>query len=353
MRKANKGEWSELYALLKIFTDREVAVADNNLEAITDQTYTFIKVYRNDGNGRLEYNLEKPGYVSILNSENKRLKKLSTKHLSSKTQRILKRIKGAERSTFSIVEADDLMDEYCLEKVKAKSADKADIVAVILDRITSKQPELGFSVKSQLGGASTLLNASSQTNFVYEVDSFAGDMGVVNEISTKSKVRDRISAIKKCGGILRFVATDSKQFNSNLRYIDSAFAEIMAQMLLEYHLGNGNSMEDLTELVGNMGISGTTPDEVKFKLKSFLRSMALGMVPGKLWDTRLDAYGGYLIVKDSGALVCYHLYNDDEFRDYLFNTTKLDTPSTGRHKFGKMYQEDGKYKFKLNLQIRF
>ena len=30
-------------------------------------------------------------------------------------------------------------------------------------------PTLGFSIKSQLGGVSTLLNAGKTTNFVYEI----------------------------------------------------------------------------------------------------------------------------------------------------------------------------------------
>ncbi|MGY0426708.1 MAG: HpaII family restriction endonuclease [Polaribacter sp.] len=33
---------------------------------------------------------------------------------------------------------------------------------------------------------------------------------------------------------------------------------------------------------------------------------------------------------------------------------KLDTPSTTRHRFGKIYKEkNGKLYFKLNLQLRF
>lgn len=58
-------------------------------------------------------------------------------------------------------------------------------------------------------------------------------------------------------------------------------------------------------------------------------------------------------MRDDGMLLCYHLYNDDDFRDYLFNSTKLDTPSTSRHDFGYLYEQDGEIYIKLNLQIRF
>ena len=58
-------------------------------------------------------------------------------------------------------------------------------------------------------------------------------------------------------------------------------------------------------------------------------------------------------MREDGQLVCYHLYNHDEFKDYLFENTKFDTPSSSRHGFGEIYQENGEYFIKLNLQIRF
>ena len=42
----------------------------------------------------------------------------------------------------------------------------------------------------------------------------------------------------------------------------------------------------------------------------------------------------------------------DILRDYLLENTKLDTPSSSRHRFGNIYKENGRYFIKLNLQIR-
>lgn len=81
--------------------------------------------------------------------------------------------------------------------------------------------------------------------------------------------------------------------------------------------------------------------------------VALGMTPKKEWDGFTKAHGGYIIVKENGEIVCYHLYNRDEFEDYLFNNVKLDTPSTTKHKFGKFYKENDEKRIKFNLQIRF
>ena len=77
------------------------------------------------------------------------------------------------------------------------------------------------------------------------------------------------------------------------------------------------------------------------------------MMPSKVWTGKYDATGGYLIVKENGDVLCYHIYNRNEFEDYLVNNTKLDTASSSRHEFGQIYEENGELYFKLNLQIRF
>lgn len=41
--QANKGEWSELYALFAIFANHKVPAADKNLDPIGDE-YEFLKV---------------------------------------------------------------------------------------------------------------------------------------------------------------------------------------------------------------------------------------------------------------------------------------------------------------------
>jgi type II restriction enzyme len=42
------------------------------------------------------------------------------------------------------------------------------------------------------------------------------------------------------------------------------------------------------------------------------------------------------------------LQTESEFEDYLFTNTKLETASSTRHEFGKIYEENGQLYFKLN-----
>jgi hypothetical protein len=60
------------------------------------------------------------------------------------------------------------------------------------------EPKLGFSIKSQLGGASTLLNAGKTINFIYEIENINltdDQVKSINSIDTRSKIKDRIEEI--------------------------------------------------------------------------------------------------------------------------------------------------------------
>jgi len=72
-----------------------------------------------------------------------------------------------------------------------------------------------------------------------------------------------------------------------------------------------------------------------------------------VWSGKYDATGGCLIVKDSGDILCYHIYDRNEFEDYLLSNTKLETASSSRHDFGKIYKDRDDFYINLNLQIRF
>ena len=93
--------------------------------------------------------------------------------------------------------------------------------------------------------------------------------------------------------------------------------------------------------------------EVEYLFKRFLGAIALGMFPNKKWDGLMSVSGGYILVKENGEIICFHLFNEGIFRDYLLSNLKLETPSSSRHKYGLIFNQDGKNKISLNLQIRF
>ena len=149
----------------------------------------------------------------------------------------------------------------------------------------------------------------------------------------------------------------SAVFDLNLKLIDTHLPEIVGKMLIHYFLGEGSSIATLIQILTQANPFGFDLSKghplYEYKVKALLVDIALGMTPAKTWTGHYDATGGYIIVKSDGDIVCYHIYNRNEFQDYLVENTVLDTPSTSRHNFGQIYEVDGKQYLKLNLQIRF
>jgi len=168
---------------------------------------------------------------------------------------------------------------------------------------------------------------------------------------------DRINAIKERNGFLEFKNTESAVFGNNLTLIDSALPSILSHVLLLYYTSKYTTVIDLIEQISKsnpLGFDTSTKHPFYiYKIKHLLTDIALGMMPSKVWTGNLDATGGYLIVKENGDILCYHIYNRNEFEDYLLNNTKLETASSTRHGFGTIYKQNGMLLFNLNLQIRF
>lgn len=358
IKEKNKGEWSEFYAFVKLLSDRTINSADENLNKIPDIFYPILKIIRNESSGPRNYEFAEGNKIRVLEA-GVEIALVEASDLKDKILSIFEDIKkGSEKSTFSVPIAEELMDRFKTVCVKASSSNKEDIILKIHDKATGIEPEVGFSIKSMLGGASTLLNASGATNFIYEITGLSFDkIEEINKIDTRSKVRDRLSKVLEFGGSFKYVGMDSEVFTRNLRKVDTVLPEIAAEFLLAYFLGKGATMSELIKHLGDQEIKILSFDldktDYEFKIRSLLHNVALGMVPNTTWDGMLKAHGGYIIVREDGEVVCYHVYNADEFRAYLFNNTRLETPGTSKHNYGYLYQDEGRLFLKLNLQIRF
>ncbi len=356
--KANKGEWSEFYAFLKILEDKKLLAADKNLAIVPGKFFIFKKIVRSETNQDIKiFDLE-GSEIYILDSRGAFLKKINDTRIKEKTIKIFESIKNAKTTTFSVPEAESLMEELLCTQVKADSSKKSDIDGVIYDRISNKEELLGFSVKSMVGGASTLLNAGKTTNFIYEITNLdSSKIDEINSIEGKSKIQDRLKSILENQGKLNFNRVSNEAFEINLRKIDTVFSVFIAQMLQDFFSGKATKVTDLVDLLENdenlKKSFRLSKSDYEYKIKNFLVSIALGMVPGKVWDGFTKAHGGYIVVKNNGDVVCYHLYNRDEFLSYLYENTKFESASSSRHGYGKIYRKGEKVYFNLNLQIRF
>lgn len=357
MLTGNKGEWSEIYTLLKIISDKKLFAGDSDLKKIESLIFPIIKILRDESNGTYEYAFESD-LVIIKGAEEEF--RVPIIQFQEKAVFLLSKLKETTSATFSIPEIETFINSFNCISLKAKSSVKSDIRIVIHDQRTGTMPELGFSIKSQLGGASTLLNAGKTTNFIYKVENAVlseSQIEDINTIDTRSKIKDRIEKIKEFSETMNFTQTESSVFGNNLTLIDSALPKILAEIVYLFFTSGHSKTVDLVNEISKINPLGfnleTNHPFYSYKIKRFLTDIALGMMPSKVWTGKLDATGGYLVVKDDGEILCYHIYNRNEFEDYLLNNTKLETASSSRHDFGTVYTEDNQQFFKLNLQIRF
>lgn len=363
MITGNKGEWSEIYTLFKLLGDTNLQPGNEHIEKLSDVFYPIIKILRTESSGNYEYSINDDVVVISGGTEMLRVPISEFKDMASL---LLSKIKSNNNRTFSIPEIEEFMNEINCISLKASSSAKTDITIVIHDQKTKQEPILGFSIKSQLGSPSTLLNAGKTTNFIFELTGPSLNSWDIDEVNSlfitrggkeSIDVKGRTNLIIDKGSTLKFSNTQNLTFGNNLILIDSLLPNITAEIVKHFYAGESSKLSEITNLIEKENPLGfDNSDNHKFysyKIKRLLTDIALGMMPSKVWDGQYDATGGYLIVKENGDVLCYHIYNKNEFENYLLNNTKLETASTSRHEFGELYQDGDRLLFKLNLQIRF
>lgn len=349
----NKGEWSEFYVLLRLLADGRLYAADKDINKIPDSFFDILQILRMENDNLLRtYKIErKPKNVVLYVNGDKR-STIPRQELDAEAKYLLSKIQDGGRSAFPIDRADEIMGRLECKTIKAKSSDKADIRMIVHDSFSGLETKVGFSIKSELGAAPTLLNASTATNFKYALPDVQNDAAAqsINDIDTRNKIAERVH----WAGRMVFKGCISQTFSENLVMIDSKMPEILATLLLFSYQSNVTECYRLAAMLEEENPLGySRPSIYAYKLKKFLASIALGMMPSSLWSGIEDASGGYIIVKTDGDVVAYHLYNRNEFESYLFNNTRLERGSTGKHHYASVYKEDDGYYMNLNMQIRF
>lgn len=352
----NKGEWSELYTLFKLLGDGKVHAGDAEMHKI-GLYYPIVSILREESK-QLEFlpNVDKD---VVIMAEDEEVGRLSMATFVEQSARLLDDIKAGDKSAFAIPNTERFMHAIGCERLKAPSKDKADITIVIHDLRTGMKPQLGFSIKSQLGSPSTLLNPGKTTNITYRVTGGSLTDDDITNINAIKDHRPRIEAIVGRGLHFEFAQIDNDNFRNNLLFLDTCLPRFIADCLVVDSLPDGSC--NITEAVERIAASnpfGYTGSNVlafyEHKMKTLLLASALGMTPAKEWTGRYDANGGYLVVRTDGEIVCYHFYNVNDVEDYLYQNTRFDRPSRSRYEWGTLYRgEDGEVYFKLNLQIRF
>lgn len=330
-----------------------------NLNKIQNLFYPIIMILRQEKEGNFNYKLQDKDVV-IQTPEGEELLRIPASVFLTEAEKLLKAINEND-GTFAVLPIEEFMNRIYCHSLKAKSSDKTDIKIILHDRRTKMNSEMGFSIKSQLGGDSTLLNASKATNFNFKIEGVTlsdEEIATINSLNpSRNKVIERVNAIKKKGGRFVFDKVDNSTFRNNLIMLDGDLPTIIAYLLLEQLNTGISTLKELAKKLTknnplHYDVSQTSPFYA-YKIKHLLTSTALGMMPATAWSGQFDANGGYLVVKRDGEILCYHFYDRNRFEDYLFSNAYLERSSTSRHEYASIIKEkDGTLSFKLNFQVR-
>lgn len=346
----NKGEWSELYAFLHLLKEPNLIIIDENLNIIDDKIFKIVDILLSDK----KYHIDSQEIQKKTNDDHL-IKKYSAEHISENAKilldKILKHTKA--KGSFKIAEVTPLINDLLDgKKPKGHSFIKGDLEANVFDSKVGAVKNISYNIKSNLGSKATLLNASNNTNFIYQVNNIDDEiMEENNSIVTKTKLLDRCLFLEKNGAQISFINTESEAFGYNLSLIDSNLHKILADMLLLSYQKNEKDIKKLLNIVSN-----NADDNLFYrkKMSDFANAVTFGMRAGKKWNGINEVNGGIILVTEKGEIYLLDLIYFKEIVDkYLIENIKFDSPSSSRYKMFEIYKQDDQYFFKLNLQVRF
>jgi DNA (cytosine-5)-methyltransferase 1 len=348
-QRFNKGEWTELLIILKLIVEQSIQLYDSKLETYQNKIFRVLTIH---GNNNTIVQLRKNS-IEVFNNKNLIYSELIINIITKNNiDNILNQI-IQNTGTFKLIDVPQNIELNILPNlpIKSQSTNKTDITLDIENADTIGAFTSSFSIKSQLGGYPTLINASSGTNFIYKINNCQLNnerMQEINIIATRGKIKDRISKIKSLNGNLEFIATEKSTMAQNLNLIDSNLTDYVAEILLNYYSGAERMIESL---ISSNSLIFTELKTRKYKIKKFLSAFALGAFPSKLWSGNEES-NGFIILKKDGNMGALHILYRNELEDYILQNSFLDTPSSTRNRFGTIYKEHNDYFIKLNLQIR-
>lgn len=383
MLKGNKGEWSELYVLVKLLSDGKLFQSDIDLNRNETVYYEIIKVFRDEGDNSLEFERKELVLLySVTENDRKIIGEFSKEYLEQKVNAIYHGIVNGKGNSFEIASAEDFIDRSKILKLTAKTKSKSDISLRIYDHRLSREADLGFSIKSLLGQDSTLFNTGVGNNFIYQISPKKPvlvtefNKSTYKPVNGNSKLTFRLKQLEEeYTSKIVFKNIQSPQLWRNLKMVDGDLPEILAFCLLYRWLDRKTQLTDLVNLLESrdpLNFYGGVESEQKlysYKIKRFLAECAMGMTSETPWNGIYDATGGVIICKQDGDIVCFHIYDFNLFREYLLNNTMLEQPSTGedelnpgnprnkkgtkKYYYGWLYETNEDLFFKINLQVRF
>lgn len=349
MLSFNKGEWAEIYCLLRVMYERQLLGVNHELRRTEEIFPVFGGFLKLEATQNLKFKLGEDAICFENESLQYRVEYGEIDQLSINAFKVIQSAKG----TFRVEAVESFFKKLNCHNLKANAKDKADLRLSLWNPFAQEKDYFGFTVKSFLGANPTLVNASKPTNFTFRTS-----IPIQNKSCFASlKSKKLCAALLEHQANLKFESMDNATYENNLMKIDLSLPTIIAEVLKTYY--SSKNIKQVKDLVAK--VRELNPLQLKNtmlyedKITDFLFYSAVGMVPNQEWTGREDIEGGCLIVQESGSVKTFYFLKNDYiayFRRYLFERAYLDTASNSRHGFGSLYEKEGQVFLKLNLQVR-
>lgn len=349
----NRGEWSELYAIIYLLLHNDLNIENEFLEPIANGVFLVKGISVEETEGEIKFNIIKNGDVQVVSCDEVR-NIIEKVELDSMVENLLNAIITVQpgNGAFTIPEINSTLSKLTRNnKIKAKSTLKEDATLFVFDNIMKSIQPLKYSIKSMLGSPATLLNASGNTNFIYEIIGLTREQILeINNINTRTKLYDRCQKIIEYNAEVNFIGMESSNFEYNLKLIDSNMPKYLANVLFQSYV------------TGNKKLKGLFLENTMFcdeeyalhKLGQFLEGISFDFFPNKKWNRKRLVNGGLIIVSHDGKVGILDLiYHHDIVYNYLIDNTKLESSSSTRYNMFEIYEQNDKFYFTLNLQVRY
>jgi hypothetical protein len=361
----NLGEWSELYVLARLLANGRVQEAhpEDFGALLLMHDIDSVRLQGQYQGKELRYVIE-GGNVAVFGAGLHRADILRDE-LGRRAQALFVAMQAAKSKGLvsSLPEGHHLRGLLLKDSVAASAHVRNDLEA----RLAGQARYRGYSIKSQVHTPSSLLNASSATNFVYEV--------VRRQAQNSSSIpafgnshKTNIRRLHQAGFRLKFLRVDNKTFGANLRTVHPELPRVIGRSLYAACLQRSRSVNSvLTRAfppsIGDLRLpngisislrSDASRDGFEIALfKDFLGEVQLGMVPATRWVRPEDDFGGRLLVSRDGDVLVESYGGMDALQSRLYDSLSFEQGVRSKHDYGYPYVESGRTYLKLNLQLRF
>ncbi|MEE3928367.1 HpaII family restriction endonuclease [Mycoplasmopsis ciconiae] len=349
--KLNRGQWSEIYLIFYFIDKKYLECVDFDLNILKNQKYKINSIIINNDNHDIKFNLydffvevEKNSKIHcILNyQETTIMRDIIHKNIITKNN---------EGQFFEIADFNKWNAEKNIFKDKwITYKNKSDICLNVTDLKTMDKKTLNYSVKSFLGGRSSLFNASINTMFKYQIYNFNDQkMNDVNNFRNVNSLARTLTLIRKFRGFIIFEKISSKIFEDNLKKIHKYLPKFLSMMLVESQIYNLKELREIIHFI-------CQKYKFEFNLKyffDFIYCLNFNFLTKQSIEDDQEFGGVILIYPNQKIYLLDVSYNKYDLISFMVRNTSLDVPSSKKFEIGRIYKENENYYINLFLKIRF